>query len=333
MKSPLTGKEMSIFSEAKTLAFRKEEYPVVYHYYLCEDSKEHFTSTELDEINLQQVYNQYRDKHNLPFPEEIKEIRDKYGVSATKMSEILGFGVNSYRNYENGEVPSSSNGKLIQLANDPVMFKNLVEIAGNLDEGLLNKVEAIISKEQDEENHFSFELEEYLLGGDLPDEFTGYRKASFKKLTEMVVFFSEQLNPWKTQMNKLLFYADFLMFKKTCFSISGAKYRAINMGPVINNYNSIYEYIANNDDIDMWLHDFGGEEFAKRKGRDFNSHIFNDVEIEVLQTVANRFEGIGTKSVKTKKIIDISHNEKAWIENEKGGNIISYKYGFSLSQI
>ncbi len=72
---------------------------------------------------MRQAYNQYRDKYNLPFPEEIKEIRAKYGVSATKMSEILGFGINSYRNYENGEVPNQSNANLIQLAKNPIQFK------------------------------------------------------------------------------------------------------------------------------------------------------------------------------------------------------------------
>ncbi|WP_394351640.1 type II toxin-antitoxin system antitoxin SocA domain-containing protein [Lunatibacter salilacus] len=37
-------------------------------------------------------------------------------------------------------------------------------------------------------------------------------------------------------MNKLLFYADFLMFKRSCFSISGVRYKAIDMGPVPFNF-------------------------------------------------------------------------------------------------
>jgi len=115
MKSPITGKEMTLKRKKNSLSFRKEEFMIFSHFYLCEDTGEEFTSTELDEINLLQVHNQYRDKHNLPFPFEIKEIRNKYGLSGTKMSEILGFGVNSYRNYEHGEVPSNSNGRLIQL--------------------------------------------------------------------------------------------------------------------------------------------------------------------------------------------------------------------------
>ena len=101
MKSAFTGQEMILENENRILNFRKEEFNIVYQFYRCEETGEQFTSTELDEVNMIQLYNQYRDKHNLPFPEEIKEARLKYGLSAAKMSEILGFGINSYRQYEN----------------------------------------------------------------------------------------------------------------------------------------------------------------------------------------------------------------------------------------
>jgi hypothetical protein len=69
MKSPITGKEMTLQIEKSTLVFRKEKFEYNYKSYFCEDSAESFTTTELDEFNLNQVYNQYRDKHNVPFAE------------------------------------------------------------------------------------------------------------------------------------------------------------------------------------------------------------------------------------------------------------------------
>ena len=101
------------------MEFRKETFEIVFQYYKCEDSEEQYTTTVLDEVNLNQVYNQYRDKFNIPFPDEILRIREKYGVSASRMAAILGFGTNSYRQYESGEMPSISNAKLIQLADNP----------------------------------------------------------------------------------------------------------------------------------------------------------------------------------------------------------------------
>ncbi len=334
MKSPITGKEMSLIKEVKNMSFRKEEFPIVYHYYLCDDSGDQFTTTELDELNLQQLYNQYRDKHNLPFPEQVQETREKYGLPASKMSDILGFGVNSYRNYENDEVPNHANGKLIQLASDPKKFKELVELSESLDEKLKQKLFVKIENliQTNLQNKFSLNLENYLLDGKQPDEFTGYKKPNLKKLTEMVVFFSEQLEPWKTQMNKLLFYADFNHFKKKCISISGTRYRAIEMGPVPYNYDSLFEYLENTNEIKICATEFPngsiGELFKSKSGRIFNSSIFSEFELEVLKSVAKRF-----RTATTSDIINFSHNEIGWKENKDARKIISYKYAFDLNQL
>lgn len=334
MKSPITGKEMSIQREERTIEFRKEKFDIIFHYYLCADSKEQFTSTELDEINMNQVYNQYRDKYNLPFPEEIKAIRQMYDLPAKKMAEILGFGINSYRNYENGEVPSNANGKLIQLASDPIKFKQLVELADTLDTSSRDKLCKKIDKQIEEvkANQFNLEYESHLLGKNPSDEFSGYKKPDFKKLTEMVVFFTEKMEPWKTQMNKLLFYTDFLFFKRTCFSMSGLRYRAIHMGPVPNNYNSIFEYMDNKNEVDIWQIKFSsdsiGEQFKLRPGRSYVKALFSELELKTLNDVVAKFKGI-----KTIDIIEMSHRERAWIENEKERNIISYKYAFDLNQV
>ena len=53
MKSPLTGREMILMSEPSTLDYKGKTYNVIHHYYLCELSNEQFTTTELDEQNLQ----------------------------------------------------------------------------------------------------------------------------------------------------------------------------------------------------------------------------------------------------------------------------------------
>ena len=127
MKSPFTGGEATLQKEWASHEFRKESFDIWRHYYVCTDTGESFTTTELDELNLQQVHNLYRATHHIPFPDEIKAIREKYGLSAAKMSEVLDFGINSYRNYENGEIPSPANAKLIRLADEPAQFIRFLE--------------------------------------------------------------------------------------------------------------------------------------------------------------------------------------------------------------
>ena len=335
MKSPITGKEMSLKKENRKLTFRKEEFEIMYHYYLCGDSKEQFTYAELDEINLVQLHNQYREAHHLPFPDEIISIREKYKLPAIKMAEILGFGVNVYRNYEAGEVPSESNARLIQLAKDASKFKELVDISkvyeGEDSKKMIKHIEKLIDEER--KSIFKNSLQEYLLGSKQPDIYSGYKMPSLEKFTEMVVFFTRELEPWKTKLNKLLFYADFLNFRKTCFSISGMRYRAIDMGPVPNNFNSIFEYITNNDDIAVFHTEFNdgkiGEQFKSNASRQFNSALFTESELTVLKDVANCFRKTGTNDM-----IKISHKEKAWNDNFNAGKkLISYNHSFELEAV
>ncbi|SHL05107.1 type II TA system antitoxin MqsA family protein [Flavobacterium chilense] len=334
MKSPITGKEMTLRASTSRLVFRKEEFEYFHLGYYCEDSDELFTTTELDEMNLNQVYNQYRAKHNILFADEIISIRKKYGLSANRMSQILGFGPNSYRNYEKGEVPSMANANLIQtISEDSNIFRNLVLRSSDLEDGekakVLAKVDAAIEIEQacSDENKYVSMLFENML----PNVFSGYRKPNIQKFSEMVVYFSEKLQPTVTTMNKLLFYADFLNYKKSAYSISGARYMAHNYGPVPVRFNGLFDYITNKRMVDTQIEAFGeyvGEKFVLPPTKSFNQDLFNEIELESLQTIASTFSKCNASQIK-----DISHQEKAWIENEKGKRKINYNYGFDLIHV
>jgi transcriptional regulator with XRE-family HTH domain len=332
INSPFSDNILTVKTRLAQLSFRKESFEIVYHYFedtLPNGELQEFTSTELDELNQIQVHNLYREKHRLPFPAEVLETRQKYGISASKMSDILGFGVNGYRQYEAGEVPSLSNGKLIQMAADPLKFRSLVEISDALEpkakETLVQKIEKLLATEQTEEA----ELEHYLFNTDLPNEYTGYQKPNMQKLAHMVIYFAEKLKPWKTQLNKLLFYAEFQTFALTGFSMSGVKYRAIDMGPVPNNFSSIFEYMSNQNLVEIKSTSFEnggiGEQFLPKPENEFNKELFTEIELKVLANVAETLA-----QLKTQDLIARSHQEKAWTENYPTKGLISYKWGFEM---
>ncbi|MBK7634477.1 MAG: DUF4065 domain-containing protein [Saprospiraceae bacterium] len=334
MKSPITGEEMKLSKERRSMDFRKETFEIVYHNYKCEKTGEQFTTTSLDEVNLNQVYNQYRDRFNIPFSDEIIRIREKYGLSAVKMSEILGFGVNSYRQYEAGDMPSVANAKSILMMDDPKFFIDIVDLCATIDDKAKAKYiqKAKLLVEERKQNIFYLNFKEYLMGNHLADIYSGYRNPNFEKFTEMIIYFSEKMEPFKTKMNKLLFYADFLMFKQSCFSISGVRYKAIDMGPVPNNFQSIFEYLDNKGDINIYTTEFPngytGEQFKAKKERPFKAVLFTESELEVLLKVATVF-----KPTSTNDIIELSHLEEAWKKNVKDKSVISYEYAFELNQI
>ena len=332
MKSPFTGEEMCVERELRSMSFRKDKFTVLFYSYRCEETGEQFEDDVFAQLNYNQLVNQYRVKYCVPFPEQIISIREKYRLSAVKMSEILGFGTNGYRQYEGGEVPNQSNAKLIQLADDPHEFKKMVNFCTLLDQKFIEKIYKTIDilLEEQKKNKFKRQIESYLFGASLPNNLTGFRKPDFRKFSEMVLFFTKKLEPWKTKMNKLLFYADFIMYKQSGFSMSGVQYRAIPMGPVPNNFNSIFEYLANNGKLDIYYTNFAdggiGEQFKPNSNNSFDGDLFTGNELQILELVAERF-----KNTSTNEIIEISHKEKAWIENNSERKLIDYNYSFDLN--
>jgi len=131
---------MRIGKEFREMTFRKETFQVVFHYYICEESGEQFEDEIFSTLNYNQVVNQYRVSHHISFPEEIQKIRLIYDLSATKMSEILGLGTNSWRNYEGGEVPSTAIANLIHVMAKPENFVQQLQLYCGLAEKEKEKI-------------------------------------------------------------------------------------------------------------------------------------------------------------------------------------------------
>ena len=74
----------------------------------------------------------YLAKFGIPYADEIVAVRKRYGISASKMSLILGFGTNQYRLYEQGEVPNVSNGRMISSIMNPKVMLSMLESSKNL---------------------------------------------------------------------------------------------------------------------------------------------------------------------------------------------------------
>lgn len=325
MNSPITGKQMKLKYEKRMMTFRKEHFEVYFHFWHCEDSDEKFEDEQLSELNINQLYNQYRAKHNIPTTKEIQRLREIYDVPANKMAEILGFGTNQYRQYEAGEIPSVSNGRLIMQAADPTDFIKMVkssksEIGEEYANDLIKRISDMINPE------VSNEVLDY---SEPMTSFTGYRRPSLQRFWNMVIFFSETIQPYKVKLNKLLFYADFYHFKLYGNSISGTTYRAIPLGTVPKDYQEYFAKGISYGILDLntvALYDYNAERFVGKIP--FQKVLFEPKEIETLRIVAETFS-----SMNNTKIVEINHEERAWIECEKDRKLIDYNYAFDLKAI
>jgi len=330
MRSPITGGEMIFKKEQRVFEFRKDSFEITFYFYLCKDTGEQFTTTESDGLFLAQVHNKYRAKYGIPFTDEIKNIRLKYDLSAAKMSEVLGLGANVYRNYESDEVPSVATGRLIRLAEDPVEFLKLLEMSKNvLTPGEYEKVKKKAQHAVEAAVNGDSNIKSFLFGNGHPNILNGFKVPDLQKIRDMVLYFAKFNAPFTTAMNKLMFYADFGHFKKYGYSISGICYKAIQKGPVPENYGGIYDYVVNTGSVsieEMAFGEYVGEKFKANNNTEPES--FTDEELATMKKVSEKFKGLSTK-----QIVDISHEEPAWKSNVDDRNRISFEYGFELKYI
>jgi len=80
---------------------------------------------EIDDANLINAYNAYRKKLHLLLPEQIKAIREKYGLSQVNFARILGVGDKTIARYENGSLQDEAINNLIMLAESKENFEKL----------------------------------------------------------------------------------------------------------------------------------------------------------------------------------------------------------------
>lgn len=317
--------------EAKETQYRKETFKIVAHFYKCEKCVEEFTTTASDTISLMQAYNQYREKNNIPFPEEIVAIRHKYDLSAAKMSEVLGLGANGYSNYENGEIPTPAYGNLISAASEPQTFMNLLEKAKeHFSEKTFKKVKekvALLIHSEDENKKLYATLNLYRQ----PNNFTGYKITSSTRIANIISYFIQHSKPEfndKLKINKQLFFADFTHYKNYGVSITGLSYRAIKYGPMPANYDNIYAYLENKHFISSQFSKLSnggaGELFVSNTTVDTN--LFSDEEKETFAKIIEKFANTSTW-----EIVELSHKGKAWKALESNNSLIGYQdYAFEL---
>ncbi len=316
------------------IIYKKEAFQINAHFYLCENCAEEFTTTETDELSMNQVYNLYREKHGIPFPEEIALVRENYGLSAAAMSEVLGLGVNGYGQYEKGEVPTTAIGNLIASAKNPWVFKDLLERANDLEpksaySKALEKVDRYINAKITP-LPFYHQIDVH----SRPNSYTGFKTPNLDIIKTLFSTFISSCNPLfndRLKLNKLLFYVDFLAYKMSGYSISGLSYRPIQFGPVPSCYDNIFVLLENEMIIFADWQQGAGESpreifFTNSKPQ---NEVLNNFENNIVDYVCNKFADSSSWD-----LVELSHKEKAWKDLLERKELINYQeYAFELRGI
>lgn len=315
--------------EKRTWNFRGEQYEYEHIAWLCEDSGEQFTDDESDTAGFVQVTNQYRAKYGIPYTDEIIAVRQRYGISAAKMSLILGVGINQYRLYEQGEVPSVSNGRMIRSIMNPKVMLEMVESSKN--ELSVSEYEKIISKVQTiiaSSEAYKMELYETRRLFTTPrGPENGYAQLSLNRLKNIMLYILNKCDDvWCTKMNKLLFYTDFLSYRERGMAMTGLSYRAIDFGPVPERWDRVYSEFPEVRQELRQVGDFVGSVLIASEESDYS--MFTDAELKVLDSICTHFSKMSSREISR-----ISHDEDAWLNHHDKHEHIPFDDAYMIKAI
>jgi len=151
-----------------------------------------------------------------------------------------------------------------------------------------------------------------------PNSSNGYRKFNFQIIKNTILYFVSKIKTSKLFLNKILFYTDFLHFKNYGVSLTGISYRPLKFGPCPERYDAIYDALISK----RFLQEDKNLEYKSLCEPDWR--VFDDREKETLKLILSYCKELGIK-----KIYDLSHKEKGYIQTDEC-SYIDYSFAKDL---
>lgn len=109
----------------------------------CSECGYQLSDLDVEEKHFDIALMEYRHRKKLLLPEEIRAIREKYGLSQRAFSRALGFSEITINRYESGAIQDVTHNGLILLVNEP---QNMLKIASQNKENLSKRELKIIDE-------------------------------------------------------------------------------------------------------------------------------------------------------------------------------------------
>lgn len=311
----------------KTFKIRGENIVINAEFVRCHSCNKYIADLERDENNYQQAFDVYRKRKNLLIPSKITAIRNKYGMSQRVFAKLLGWSHATLSRYESGGLQSiSHNNELILLSKLENMSDLLEMNKANLTDKeylrVRNNLNALINSTRSQRLYTL--LSDYYCNSPV-DIFSGFRRCSIDKATEMIKFFSfKDSKVLKVKLMKYLWYADFLHFKRYTISISGLRYVRAQFGPVPEEHELLLN-LANRGGVTEEPCVFPNYIGTGYLAESFNDTLFTSEEIEAMSDVLSHFRDFNSSSIS-----EYSHKEKAYLDTD-AFDYISYENAEELS--
>lgn len=139
------------------------------------------------------------------------------------------------------------------------------------------------------------------------DEFSN---ATLIQLAKVILYFTRysSKNVYKTKLNKLLFYTQFLYYKIYRYRLIDTEFIKDYYGPVLNKLDDKLDILKNANLIKLHKDPFGEVVLPSIL---LKQDAYSEEELEVLETVRKQFDNYSSR-----QISQYSHEESLWIETD-----------------
>jgi uncharacterized phage-associated protein/DNA-binding transcriptional regulator YiaG len=286
---------------------------------------------DLEEQGRQLALYRYREKHAILDPHQIRVLRGRYSLGQKAFGRLLGMGEATVARYEAGALPTTAHNDLLVALTDPATMRRFIS---RHYQRLAPTEWKRVQQALDEAKYDVKAAELRAATGDLlasrSDIERGHRPFDFERFAQMTVFFALLEAVTLTKLLKLLWWADFLAFKRAGSSLSGTPYVRYKFGPVPELYQLLLNEVEREGLIstETIIYDTvdGPQPGTKYSAIErFDTYMFTADERAILERVCNTFG-----SMSAKQLANLSHKETPWLETEDR-EVIPYTLARHLS--
>jgi putative zinc finger/helix-turn-helix YgiT family protein len=330
----LEEREVRCSTRQDTIMVRGEPIVVDSEVAYCRTCENEVFDTNMAEKTLKSAYEIYRKRHGLLSPQEIRDIRNKYGLSHRALSRLLGWGPVTTQRYEQGALQDEAHDSILrQMRDDPLfVLKHWEKNKDRLSEFESRKLERhlceLCSRIGADSLVKAFQKEEVLAFGRNPGA-CGFRVFDLPRTGEVVLFFATRVRDlYETKLAKLLWVADFANYLACGKSMTGLTYARLPYGPAPHRFRILLALLEESEVITLESREaeaFSGTVVQPKKSTSFSS-LTSD-EVQILERVTAKYGHLSSK-----RLSDMSHRESIWADAVEG-SLLTYRDACSVDMV
>ena len=281
---------------------------------VCPCCGEVIGDSRIEEGNLRRAYSAYCAAHDLVAPDEVRELRNSYGLSLREFSKFLGFGEQTIARYEAGAIPDDSHNTMLKLASTAEGAASLLSVReSQLSERTASAVRRFIESKAPLTGlaaafaAYQWPTQEMAT----PSGRNGFRSFSMERVAAVVCELAARCKDlYKTKLQKAMFFTDFLCYARTSRSMTGLAYAHANCGPVMGDRDRIVAGLQDAGFVELTEKGWGEVVVPTR----CPEGVLSEDEIQLVAEVADFVNTFGTSS----EISSFSHELDAWSSTDSG---------------